>query len=220
MTWSEVVDTKMVSEALNKVHREGKPFCPKPEDIFRAFSILPPDKVRVVLVGQDPYPQKGVATGILFANKENTPEDKLSPSLKVIKNSFLRLLQNPEKGTNFDPSLVYIAEQGVLMINSALTVEMNKPGSHSMIWRPFVSTLLRNLSNMNHNIIFVLFGSQARTFRPYINKENFCVELVHPAYYARAGGEEQQEGESVYEGLWRSINALLTSMGEKEISWI
>lgn len=220
MTWSDIVDAKMVSEALNKVYREGKPFCPKAENIFRAFSILPPDKVRVVLVGQDPYPQKGVATGILFANKENTPEDKLSPSLKVIKNSFLRLLQNQEKGTNFDPSLVYIAEQGVLMINSALTVEMNKPGSHSMIWRPFVSTLLRNLSNMNHNIIFVLFGSQARTFRPYINKENFCVELVHPAYYARAGGEEQQEGESVYGGLWRSINALLISMGEKEISWI
>lgn len=89
-----------------------------------------------------------------------------------------------------------------------------------MIWRPFVSTLLRNLSNMNHNIIFVLFGSQARTFRPYINKENFCVELVHPAYYARAGGEEQKSGERVYEGLWRSINALLASMGEKEISWI
>ena len=200
MTWSEVVDTKMVSEALNKVYGEGKPFCPKPENIFRAFSILPPDKVKVVLCGQDPFPQKGVATGILFANKENTP--------------------NPEKGTNFDPSLVYIAEQGVLMINSALTVEMNKPGSHSMIWRPFVSTLLRNLSNMNHNIIFVLFGSQARTFRPYINKENFCVELVHPAYYARVGGEEQQEGESVYGELWRSINALLTSMGEKEISWI
>lgn len=220
MTWSDIVDVKMASEALNKVYREGKPFCPKPENIFRAFSILPPNKVRVVLVGQDPYPQKGIATGILFANKENTPEDKLSPSLKVIKNSFLKLLQNPEKDINFDPSLVYIAEQGVLMINSALTVEMSKPGSHSMIWRPFVSTLLRNLSNMNHNIIFVLFGSQARTFRPYINKENLCVELVHPAYYARAEGKEQEEGESIYGGLWRSINALLTSMGEKEISWI
>lgn len=220
MTWSEVVDTKMVSEVLNKVYREDKPFCPKPENIFRAFSILPPDKVRVVLVGQDPYPQKGVATGVLFANKENTPEDKLSPSLKVIKNSLLRLLQNSEKEFNFDPTFIPLVKQGVLMINSALTVEMNKPGSHSMIWRPFISTLLRNLSNMNHNIIFVLFGSQARTFRPYINKENFCVELVHPAYYARAGGEEQQEGESVYEGVWRSINALLTSMGENEISWI
>lgn len=220
MTWSDIVDAKMVSEALNKVYREGKPFCPKPENIFRAFNILPPNKVRVVLVGQDPFPQKGVATGILFANKENTPEDKLSPSLKIIKNSFLRLLQNPEKEFNFDPTFTYLVKQGVLMINSALTIEVNKPGSHSMIWRPFVSTLLRNLSNMNHNIIFVLFGSQARTFRPYINKENFCVELVHPAYYARAGGEEQQEGESAYEGVWRSINALLTSMGENEISWI
>lgn len=220
MTWSDIVDAKMVSEALNRVYREGKPFCPKPENIFRAFSILPPDKVKVVLCGQDPFPQKGVATGILFANKENTPEDKLSPSLRIIKNSFLRLLQNPEKGTNFDPSLVYIAKQGVLMINSALTVEMNKPGSHSMIWRPFVSTLLRNLSNMNHNIIFVLFGSQARTFRPYINKDSFCIEMVHPAYYARAGVKEQEEGENIYKNLWTSINAVLASMGEKEISWI
>lgn len=220
MTWSDIIDVRMVSEALNKVYKEGKPFCPKPENIFRAFSILPPNKVRVVLVGQDPYPQKGIATGILFANKENTPEDKLSPSLKVIKNSFLRLLQNSEKDINFDPSLTYIAKQGVLMINSALTVEMNKPGSHSMIWRPFVSTLLRNLSNMNHNIIFVLFGSQARTFRPYINKKNFCVELVHPAYYARVGGEEQQEGECVYARLWESINAVLVSMGEDRINWL
>lgn len=53
MTWSDIVDAKMVSEALNKVYREGKPFCPKPENILRAFSILLPDKVRVVLVGQD-----------------------------------------------------------------------------------------------------------------------------------------------------------------------
>lgn len=55
MTWSELVSKETVSEALNKVYREGKPFCPKPEDIFRAFSILPPDKVKVVLVGQDFY---------------------------------------------------------------------------------------------------------------------------------------------------------------------
>lgn len=220
MTWSDIVDTKIVSEALNKVYREGKPFCPKPEDILRAFSILPPDKVKVVLCGQDPFPQEGVATGILFANKENTPEDKLSPSLSIIKNSFLEYLQVSEKDITFDPSLVYLVEQGVLMINSALTVEMNRPGSHSMIWRPFVSTLLRNLSNMNHNIIFVLFGSQARTFRPYINKENFCVELVHPAHYARAGGEEQQEGERVYARLWESINAVLVSMGEEKINWL
>lgn len=110
MTWNEVVDTKMVSEALDKVYREGKPFCPKPEDIFRAFSILPPDRVRVCLVGMDPFPQKGVATGILFANKENTPEDKLSPSLRIIKNSFLEYLQVSEKDITFDPSLVYLVE--------------------------------------------------------------------------------------------------------------
>lgn len=220
MIWSDIVRKDIVSKALKEVHRTGKSFCPDSKDIFRAFDIISPDKVRVCLTGMDPYPQKGVSTGILFANKENTSEDKLSPSLRIIKNSFLEYLQVSEKDITFDPTLIYLAEQGVLMINSALTVEENNPGSHSLIWRPFTSTLLRNLSNMNHNIIFVLFGSQARTFRPYINKENLCVEMVHPAYYARMDDKEQKEGIGIYAKLWESINAILVSMGEKKINWL
>ena len=72
------------------------------------------------------------------------------------------------------------------MLNSALTVEMNKVGSHVMIWRPFIIALLKHLSEYETGIIYVLFGRQAQTFKPYINKQfNDILEIEHPAYYAR-----------------------------------
>lgn len=74
------------------------------------------------------------------------------------------------------------------MINSALTVEMNKVGSHVMLWRPFIASLLKNLSENETGIIYVLFGKQAQTFKPYINKQlNTVLEENHPAYFARTG---------------------------------
>lgn len=72
------------------------------------------------------------------------------------------------------------------MINSALTCEMNKVGSHTMLWRPFISGMLSKLSEINSGIIYVLFGEQARTFKPYINAtSNTILYEKHPAYYAR-----------------------------------
>ena len=137
--------------------------------------------------------------------------EQLSPSLKIIKNSLLEDLQISEKDFNFDPTLESWAKQGILMINSALTVEMNKIGSHTMIWRPFTKTLLKNLSEYNHNILFVLFGSQAHTFRPYISKESTVLEVPHPAYSARTGKE--------FPHIFKSINSIL-SKNNKQINWI
>ena len=74
------------------------------------------------------------------------------------------------------------------MINSALTVEMNRIGSHVMLWRPFIAKLLKNLSEYDTAIIYVLFGRQAQTFKPYINDRfNHIIEIEHPAYFARSG---------------------------------
>ena len=72
------------------------------------------------------------------------------------------------------------------MINSALTCELNKVGSHANQWRPFISKLLKNLSNRETGIVYVLFGRQAQTLKPYINeKHNDIIEVEHPAYFAR-----------------------------------
>lgn len=212
MTWDKLVPKEIVDIALKHIRLTNRPYCPKYQDIFKAFSFFSPDKCRMVWVGQDPYPQKDVATGVLFANKSETSPEALSPSLKIIKKSLIEDLQISEKDINFDPSLTLWAEQGILMINSALTVEMNKIGSHVMLWRPFISTLLRNLSNYKPDIIFVLFGSQARTFRPYINKESITIEVPHPAYSARTGEK--------FPLIFTTINNVLVEKGEEEIHWI
>lgn len=132
-----------------------------------------------------PYPQKGVATGILFGNSKETPEDKLSPSLQVVKESAINF-EIPHNIITFDQTLESWAKQGILMINSALTCEVNKVGSHVNQWRPFVSKLVKNLSYRETGLIYVLFGKQAQTLKPYIDERyNDIIEVEHPAYFAR-----------------------------------
>lgn len=185
--WTKVIDRIELNDIMSKLLTEYKRklICPDQANVFKAFELCPFEDLKIVMVGQDPYPQKGIATGILFGNSEDTNEDNLSPSLNIIKEAVINF-EVPHNCIIFDHTLEGWARQGVLMINSALTVEMNKIGSHVMLWRPFISKLLKNLSNYNTNIIYVLFGKQAQTFKPYISKESNCIfEVEHPAYFAR-----------------------------------
>ena len=187
--WMRVIDKRELESVLSKLGPEykRKPICPAQSDVFKAFKVCPYDKLKVVMLSQDPYPQKGVATGILFGNKEGTRDKDLSPSLQIVKEAAINF-EIPHNCIIFDPTLESWAKQGILMINSALTVEMNKVGSHVMLWRPFIASLLKNLSENETGIIYVLFGKQAQTFKPYINKQlNTVLEENHPAYFARTG---------------------------------
>lgn len=185
--WMKVIDRNELAKVLNELTIEYrlKPICPLKADIFRAFRLCPLSSLNIVMLSQDPYPQKDVATGIAFGNKRDIIEENLSPSLKIIKECVINY-EIPHKFINFDNSLEKWSKQGILMLNSALTVEMNRPGSHSMLWRQFTAKLLKNLSAYSTGIIYVLFGKQAQTFKPYINKwTNHIIEIEHPAYYAR-----------------------------------
>ena len=187
--WMRVIDKRELESVLSKLGPEykRKPICPAQNSVFKAFEVCPYDKLKVVMLGQDPFPQKGVATGILFGNKEGTRDEDLSPSLQIVKEAAINF-EIPHNCIIFDPTLESWAKQGILMINSALTVEMNKVGSHAMLWRPFIASLLKNLSENETGIIYVLFGKQAQTFKPYINKQlNTVLEENHPAYFARTG---------------------------------
>ena len=187
--WMKVIDKRELESILSKLGPEykRKPICPAQNNVFKAFEVCPYDKLKVVMLSQDPYPQKGVATGILFGNKEGTRDEDLSPSLQIVKEAAINF-EIPHNYIIFDPTLESWAKQGILMINSALTVEMNKVGSHVMLWRPFIASLLKNLSENETGIIYVLFGKQAQTFKPYINKQlNTVLEENHPAYFARTG---------------------------------
>ena len=141
--WLRVIDRAELDKVLILLNRmyKVKPICPAQENVFKAFSLCKYHDCKVAFIGQDPYPQKGVATGILFGNNASTREDDWSPSLKIVRDSVIDL-RRPHNLITFDPTLESWAKQGILMINSALTVEMNKVGSHTMLWRPFISKLL------------------------------------------------------------------------------
>ena len=187
--WMKVIDRTELNNVMVKVGQEYKRklLCPAQSDVFRAFELCSFKDLKVVMLGQDPYPQKEVATGILFGNRKEVDEDNLSPSLNVVKEAAINF-EVPHYCITFDQTLESWAKQGILMINSALTVEMNRIGSHVMLWRPFIAKLLKNLSEYNTAIVYVLFGRQAQTFKPYINdKFNHIIKIEHPAYFARSG---------------------------------
>lgn len=185
--WMKVIDRTELESVMSKVRLEYKRrlLCPAQSDVFRAFKLCSLKDLKIVMLGQDPYPQKGVATGVLFGNRKEVSNDDLSPSLNVIKEAIIDL-EIPHNNIIFDQTLESWAKQGILMINSALTVEVNKIGSHVMLWRHFIAKLLKNLSNYDTAIVYVLFGKQASTFKPYIDsKFNHIIEIEHPAYFAR-----------------------------------
>ena len=212
--WMGVIDKRELESVLSKLGPEykRKPICPAQNSVFKAFEVCPYDKLKVVMLGQDPFPQKGVATGILFGNKKGTRDENLSPSLQIVKEAAINF-EIPHNCIIFDPTLESWAKQGILMINSALTVEMNKIGSHVMLWRPFIASLLKKLSENKTGIIYVLFGKQAQTFKPYINKRfNTILEENHPAYFARTG-------EAMPHTVFEQISKLTKGMYGMPITW-
>jgi uracil-DNA glycosylase len=119
----------------------------------------------------------------------------------------------PHRIVNFDPSLEKWEEQGVLLLNSALSCEVGKIGSHTLLWRPFITSFLTNLSKCSTGIVYVLMGSQAQSLEPYINKHfNYVIRCRHPSYYARTKTKMPKD-------IWQSINELLISQNGYGIEW-
>lgn len=181
--WMKVIDKQELIKVVNKLKTMSN-FTPTFPLVFKAFELCKYNDLKVVMLGLDPYPQKNVATGILFGNNKDVSEEDLSPSLKIVKEAVIDF-EIPHNSIIFDQTLESWAKQGILMINSALTVEIGKVGSHSMLWRMFIAKLIKNISETNTGIIYILFGEQARTFKPYIGKNNIVLEEKHPSYYAR-----------------------------------
>lgn len=210
--WLKVIDVQTLNRALKTVNNlyQTQSVMPEYKNIFRAFHLCPYNDLKIIFLGQDPYPQKGVATGILFGNKSDT--EHLSPSLEVIKESCIDYTI-PHSPIIFDVTLESWAKQGILMLNSSLTVQEGKPGSHSLIWRPFVSKLLQNCSKRETGLVYVLFGKEAQSFKPYINhKYNDVLEVNHPAYYARTKTKLPSQ-------LFRYINQVMLSRYDIPIVW-
>lgn len=188
--WLKIIDRTELQRLLSTLSLlyKTKKIYPNQSDVFKAFHLCPLKELKAVFIGQDPYPDsfqgKPRATGILFGNRSEISEDNLSPSLKIIKEGTINF-EIPHNCIIFDQTLESWAKQGVLMINSALTVEAGKVGSHSLMWREFTSLMLKNLSEYETGITYVLFGEQAQSFKSCIGVNNYVICVKHPAYYAR-----------------------------------
>ena len=210
--WMKVLDrneTMKIMGWLRSINQST--LCPSIKDVFKVFKLCPYNKCRVVFIGQDPYPQRGVAQGVLFGNSSDTPENKLSPSLQIIKESVINF-EIPHNLITFDPTLESWAKQGILMINSELTTEVVKIGVHMMKWRPFMIAFLKQMSMINPGIIYVLFGSQAQILEPYISKNNYVLKIEHPAYFARTNKKMPYH-------IWKDINKILYDLYGERIEW-
>ena len=211
--WMKVLDRNETMKVMGWLKIVNKnTLCPNIKDVFKAFKLCPYDKCRVIFIGQDPYYQKDIAQGILFGNSSNTPEDKLSPSLQVIKESVINF-EIPHNFITFDPTLESWAKQGILMLNSALTTEVGKVGIHTLKWRPFIGSFLKNMSEKNPGIIYVFFGSQAKSLNTYINNNNnYKLFIEHPAYYARLNKRMPSD-------IWYTVQKLVYNIYGTSIEW-
>ena len=211
--WMKVLDRNETVKIMNWLKTtDSSTLCPSIKNVFKAFKLCSYNECKVIFIGQDPFPQKGVAQGILFGNSSNTPEDKLSPSLKVVKESVINF-DIPHNLITFDPTLESWAKQGILMLNSALTTEVGKVGIHTLKWRPFIGSFLKNMSEKNPGIIYVFFGSQAKSLNTYINNNNnYKLFIEHPAYYARLNKRMPSD-------IWYTVQKLVYNIYGTSIEW-
>ena len=196
-----------VKSLLEKEKKLGKEIFPSTENIFRALELVSPEDVKIVVVGQDPYHNINQANGLAFSVNEN---NIIPPSLKNIYREIERDLNSKTLQTG---DLTQIAKQGVLFLNSALTVEAHKPGSHVNIgWQEITDSIISLLSS-EKNIVFMLWGNFAQLKEKFIDlNSNLVLKTSHPSPL------------SAYRGFTGSrpfskSNKFLKSKGKKIIDW-
>lgn len=170
---------------LWELSNDDKKFTPPLKQVFRAFEECPYDNLQVVIIGQDPYPQLGVADGISFSCS-NT--NKLQPSLRFILEEVNRTVYNNEVIIE-DLDLKIWSNQGILMLNTALTTEVGNIGSHYDIWRPFTTYLLDWLNINKSELVYVYMGKKAEEWSSMTDDTNIKYFVKHPASAAYNGSK-------------------------------
>jgi len=166
-----------IKQFLRKKKSEGKVIYPPSSQIFNAFNSTPLDKVKVVILGQDPYHGAGQAMGLCFS----VPVGIAMPPSLV--NIFKEIHQDAGLDIPKHGNLSYWASQGVLLLNSILTVEANNAASHAKAgWHFFTDAAIHAISKHNTGVVFMLWGNFARAKKALINAEkHFILESAHPS---------------------------------------
>lgn len=171
---------KQLTDFVRQEYRQTTIYPPGPL-IFNAFEHCPFDKVKVVILGQDPYHEPGQAHGLCFSVQDGV---QFPPSLV---NIFKEIHDDLGITMSGRPNLEKWARQGVLLLNASLTVQAGMPNSHSNIgWTEFTDAVIRWLSGHREGIVFLLWGSYARAKRALIDtSRHHVLEAAHPSPLAR-----------------------------------
>lgn len=167
-----------------KTEYQNKIIYPKGENIFKAFEFTPPQDVKVVILGQDPYHGVGQAHGLSFSVPEGIA---IPPSLR---NIYKEIKDDLNKEIPTTGNLENWAKQGVLLLNATLTVEASKAGSHqNKGWETFTDAVIKQLSENYKNIVFMLWGNYAKNKGQIISTENHLIlQAAHPSPFAAYRG--------------------------------
>lgn len=208
-------DFQSIIDFLVNENHEGRRFTPPLKQLFRAFEECPIDKVRVIMIGQDPYPQPLVADGVAFScSNTNKPEASLRYIIRAIDNTVpvqdRVLIQDDTVKFNLDRW----SKQGVLMLNSALTTEVSKVGKHVEQWKPFMEYLIDMLNFQQSGLIFVLMGKQAQQYEALIGDHHTVIKSTHPAYAAYI-----KQNDWDCNDIFNKINLKLVENKQEKILW-
>ena len=197
-----------LTESVRNEYKSGLCFPPA-KLVFNAFNLCPFDKVKVVILGQDPYHEQGQAMGLSFSVPEGI---MLPPSLQNIYKEIQSDLGKPIPTSG---DLTRWAKQGVLLLNATLTVRAHAANSHQALgWQNFTDAAIAALSNRREHVVFMLWGGFARSKKRLIDaNRHFIIESVHPSpLSANRGGWFGQH-------QFSRCNAYLKQLGLDEIDW-
>lgn len=212
-TWDNILKDEFNKEyfisltSFLNLENKTKTIYPSKENLFRTLKLTDYNDVKVLILGQDPYHGEGEANGLCFSVNRNI---KTPPSLKNIFKELKSDLDIERK----DNDLSDWAKQGILLLNTVLTVEKDKPFSHkNKGWEIFTDKIIEELNKREDAVIFVLWGNAAKLKKQYItNKNHYIVESAHPSPLSYSNGFKGSKPFS-------KINKILNNVNKKEIVW-
>jgi len=206
--WQDFFDQKDIQKILQEISEQisNQIVYPSPNRVFRAFN-LPLDKIKVVIIGQDPY-FDGNAVGVCFSIP---PGRRINPSLQNIYTELESEGFSPQR----TGSLLHWVEQGCLMLNTALTVEKNNAESHLAFWRPFAEKVLQYISLHTKNVAWILMGKHAASFQHCAQRNGHKAFITsHPSPFS-ARRPFQNYPAFIGSGIFQQVNDFL----DKQIKW-
>jgi uracil-DNA glycosylase len=215
--WAPKLRTFILSDAFDSIliqllkeAKAGNRFTPPLKNVFKAFTECPYKDLKVVLIGQDPYPYANVADGIAFSAKD---APFVPPSLRFIFRE-IETTVYPEGGYIWNPDLTRWSNQGILMINTAFTTTVGKVGVHYELWKPFIGFLLDILGSYNPGLIYVFIGNKAKSWSDLVPESNHKLYAIHPAAAAHTLKELWDS-----DNLFNKISHLMMAHYKHKMIW-